>query len=69
MSGDAWPVAFYSDLNSLSKFITSELKIRVGVFVLKKLFTHFEMLICIVCSTWLLLCILPLLTLWHTVIV
>ena len=36
---------FFSDLDSLSKLLTKELKIRDVGFVLKKLFTHFEMLI------------------------
>ena len=34
-----------TDLDSLSKFFTRELKIRVVGFVLKKLLTYFEMLI------------------------
>ena len=36
---------FFPDLDSLSNSLTIELKIRGVGFVLKKLFTHFEMLI------------------------
>ena len=52
--------------------LTRELKIRVVGFALKKLFTHFEMLIVSHCPTlckWSLFCILSLLTVCYTVLV
>ena len=55
-----------SDLNSLPNSLTRELKIRVVGFLLKKLYTHFE--ICYALCRKLLLCKLPLLTIWHTVL-
>ena len=65
---------FFSDIDfHCQTSLTREPKIRVVGFALKKLFTHFQMLIvsqsCPTLCKWSLFCILSLLTVFYTVLV